>query len=318
VQSANAISASLIIALLIEAGEIQSLNYTAPLPGSPYAQAGTRLDLTNGDITSTAIAVDGATGALFVRGDITADSLALVNPLLPGGPVTVRFDDYFEFQYGDAEVFRYVGSGDPDREAVIGFPTSGGPEPDVILAARDAVSELRALVGVSRFGAARMEAEDVNAGNDMSLTLTPTSINVKNQPMFAVERYAIATSLLPAVLVGAAPVDLAGVLVIPTRPFDREVVITAANLLAPSATGVADYYMTLTGGVSIGYRTRWNQTSTGSSQSFTQTVTQTIPANAAPVTVTIRVARISAATNMASAGGADLNRIHATTFRSSP
>lgn len=73
----NEIAAELVIAALILAGEIRSTNYVA---GVPFAVAGTRIDLLDGDIDSTAIKVDGATGALSVRGTVTCTALTILYP----------------------------------------------------------------------------------------------------------------------------------------------------------------------------------------------------------------------------------------------
>ena len=80
-QSQNSLSVQQLIAVLIQAGSIQSLNYN-PAGPAPFALAGTRIDLTNGDMKSTALFVDGATGNLSVKGLITATGLSILHPTL--------------------------------------------------------------------------------------------------------------------------------------------------------------------------------------------------------------------------------------------
>lgn len=75
-RSLNVISAQRVIALLIQAGAIESLNYN-PAGPVPFSLTGTRLDLTNGDIQTPGFFSDGATGNVTVRGDITAESLTI-------------------------------------------------------------------------------------------------------------------------------------------------------------------------------------------------------------------------------------------------
>lgn len=62
---------------VIFADQIRSLNYDGPDGGEIFADTGTLLDLATGTITSTGLVVDGTTGDVAVRGDITATSLEL-------------------------------------------------------------------------------------------------------------------------------------------------------------------------------------------------------------------------------------------------
>ncbi len=88
-KSQNTITAQRIIALLIKAGAIESLNYN-PAGPAPFSLTGTRLDLVNGDIQTPGLFSDGATGDLAVRGDITAETLTIIGPTtksIVAGPV---------------------------------------------------------------------------------------------------------------------------------------------------------------------------------------------------------------------------------------
>jgi microcystin-dependent protein len=80
-RSLNTLSVTRLIALIIQAGEIESLNYVAGVGVPPYSSAGTRLDLINGNIYTPGLFVDGATGDVDVRGDITARSLTVLDAL---------------------------------------------------------------------------------------------------------------------------------------------------------------------------------------------------------------------------------------------
>lgn len=64
---------------IIFADRVQSLNYDAPDLGETFADAGTSIDLATGTITSTGLVVDGVTGDLDVRGDITASELIILD-----------------------------------------------------------------------------------------------------------------------------------------------------------------------------------------------------------------------------------------------
>lgn len=127
-QSRNVISAEAIIAILIQAGAIESLNYDGPDAPEVFADAGTRLDLINGDIISTAIAVDGSSGALAVRGDITAATIALLDldgvrrvtfepdtfNVEPLQPATGYSFDYEDPAWSDPDYFGTLGFGRRD------------------------------------------------------------------------------------------------------------------------------------------------------------------------------------------------------------
>jgi len=73
----------------IRTGTIESLNWSAP-SGTPFAVAGTQIDLDAGDIVSTGIAVDGTTGDVDVKGDVTAETLTLL--AADGSTVVATFD----------------------------------------------------------------------------------------------------------------------------------------------------------------------------------------------------------------------------------
>lgn len=64
---------------ILFADRVQSLNYDGPTPPSIFADAGTSIDLATGTITSTGLVVDGVTGDLSVRGDITASELVILD-----------------------------------------------------------------------------------------------------------------------------------------------------------------------------------------------------------------------------------------------
>lgn len=87
-RSVNVISAERVVAMLIEAGEIQSLNYTPGTP--PYSGTGTRLDLTTGAIESPNFAVDAAgnvsmTGGAMIGGTIVGGDVESINYVAGAG-----------------------------------------------------------------------------------------------------------------------------------------------------------------------------------------------------------------------------------------
>lgn len=53
---------------------VQSLNYVGPGPGDTFSQAGSLLDLATGTFTTPGLFVDGVTGDVAIRGDVTATS----------------------------------------------------------------------------------------------------------------------------------------------------------------------------------------------------------------------------------------------------
>jgi hypothetical protein len=168
-----------------------------------------------------------------------------------------------------------------------------------------------------------LQVLDPNVFNDIRLIaqaielgLGAQLVNVNGSNLYSSERLT-ANPTLAVTLVGAAQQALANTVVIPTAPYERIARVSAQNLFAPAATGSHDYYVVASGGVALSPRTRWNLTTATSLQSSNITYTFVIPPNVAPVTLTVTVARVSAATNMSTVGGADLNRLEVNTYRSS-
>lgn len=64
---------------VIFADRVQSLNYDGPDMGEVFADAGTSIELVTGNITSTGLVVDGTTGDVSIRGEVTATAFALVD-----------------------------------------------------------------------------------------------------------------------------------------------------------------------------------------------------------------------------------------------
>lgn len=62
---------------------VQSLNYVAPVLPSPFSQSGTLIDLHNGTITTPGLHVDGTTGDVQIRGDVTAEAFELLSTSTP-------------------------------------------------------------------------------------------------------------------------------------------------------------------------------------------------------------------------------------------
>lgn len=58
---------------------VESINYVAPTPPSPFAGAGMAIDLATGTITATGLFVDGTSGDVAIRGDVTATEFALLD-----------------------------------------------------------------------------------------------------------------------------------------------------------------------------------------------------------------------------------------------
>lgn len=73
-------------------GEIISANYA--YTSGPFSDAGSRFDLSNGDLVTTGLFVDGTTGDVDVRGNLTALSLSLTDA---GGTEVAVFGESNEF-----------------------------------------------------------------------------------------------------------------------------------------------------------------------------------------------------------------------------
>jgi hypothetical protein len=145
-QSRNTLTAQRVIALLVQAGSIESLNYN-PAGTPPYSLTGSRFDLTTGDIQTPGLFADG-TGGLSVRGDVTAETFTVL-PALPdvrsivAGPVpVVGSPDFFGFDMVNP-------AWDPDCAASMALGNGvGANSPSVLLIAKQEVGE-SAQMGVS-------------------------------------------------------------------------------------------------------------------------------------------------------------------------
>lgn len=117
-RSVNNLSANRILALLIEAGEIRSLNYNgAGTP--PYALLGTRIDLLNGNIQTRGLFTDGATGDVSILGDITARTLTVLEAGIAAVTFGPTLDAFGNAGFGLKRVF--LGTDDPELQAALHF-----------------------------------------------------------------------------------------------------------------------------------------------------------------------------------------------------
>lgn len=124
------LSAKRVIALIVEAGELVSSNYVAGAVPPFYSVSGTRFDLTTGDLFTPGLVVDGVTGDVHVRGDITATSFTI--PIGPGDDLA--FVPSFTIPDGSGTAAaglvrgdRSIGwsNDDPDRMVIVADDAAG-------------------------------------------------------------------------------------------------------------------------------------------------------------------------------------------------
>lgn len=114
---------------IIFADVVQSLNYVEPTPSTtPYSVTGTRLDLATGTITAPGLFVDGTTGAVAVRGDITAESFSIIDSV---GNVSARWSTSVD-ALGPYPLDGLMFSADTWRTGILSGQTSDGSIPGYI------------------------------------------------------------------------------------------------------------------------------------------------------------------------------------------
>lgn len=246
--------------------------------------------------------------------------------------------DYYGFEYNDPA---YTGA----DSAAIGFEDSAAP--NVLITATDDAgarsivqaesdnvrlrsvdSALTTNAAISIIGFTKLvdiDAQDIRLDADPtfgivratadSIELLPsTSLLVNGQDLWGVARLT-AQPTLAVTLVGAGVTPLANTVVVPDAPYDRLAIVQVQNLFNVTVVGRHDYYVTISGGIALSVRTRWDITTATSGQSSTLSTSVVIPANSGGITVEVGIARVSAACNISTSGSSDLNRLEVLTQR---
>lgn len=92
--TANEIAAGAVTATQLATDAIQSLNYSPPNGSSePFSQQGSFFKLDDGDIITPGLVVDGDSGDVAVRGDVTATSLTVRNTVDDSEPMLIANSD---------------------------------------------------------------------------------------------------------------------------------------------------------------------------------------------------------------------------------
>lgn len=92
--TANEIAAGAVTATQLATDAIQSLNYSPPNGSSePFSQQGSFFKLDDGDIITPGLVVDGGSGDVAVRGDVTATSLTVRNTVDDSEPMLIANSD---------------------------------------------------------------------------------------------------------------------------------------------------------------------------------------------------------------------------------